>query len=162
MAFSIEQIVSRLRINKHCLDDELEIQAQITHDIAELLAKANEQLLGFKDAMDQVEAEIRLELRNGEVKYSNDVIEAEIITNGKRRIAFRAYKNQKREVETLNGLFEAWKSRGFSLKSLSDLYHADYFAVDSAGKRENYQSDREAIGRNRRPLTKRRVVVGER
>lgn len=157
MKLTLEQLKGMLRVDKHSLDDELEAQAQIAYSIAESASQATASLAALKEELDEVDAELQVELRDGAGKKTVGEIAAEITLDRNHQKAFHDYQAAKRECELWNGMVEAWRARGFSLKTLADLHTAGYFAVNSAGKETSYKADRQVLAENRQ--SRRRVVV---
>ena len=156
MHLTIDTIKDRLQIDRHRLDDELELQPQVTYFISDKVAEANSAVLAAKESLEKLEAEIRLDLRGSTTKRTNDEINAEIQIDADRINKNVRYLECKREHEKLLGLAESWRARGFALKTLADLYMANYFASDSAGRESSYKQDRQTLATSR--TTRRRIV----
>lgn len=150
--------VKMLHVNKHRLDDELEVQADILHQIAEQLAKAGSKEIEAKEELAQYEASLFLELtkKDSTSKMTRDQADATIKTDLGRQRLWSAYQKDRHEHELWQGLYDAWKARGFDLKVLGQLYADDYFAIDSAGHRgtaghREHERLRENAAEQRRP-----------
>lgn len=161
MSLKIEQLEPMLRINKHRLDDELELQPQLSHDISESVATANAKMLSLKEDLAKEHATIGLELRSGGEKMTVDAINAEITIDPEYQSISLKYQAAKKDYERWLGMAEAWRARGFALKTLADLYIASYYVIDSAGSEATYRENRRELSKAREATTpvRRRVVV---
>ena len=155
MRYSLTDIKGMLLINKHRLDDELEVQAEVAGHISEALASANSRMSACKEELDQVAAKVLLELRSGGEKLTAGEVTAEVEVDPTRVSKLREYLAAKKEAEQWSGAHDAWKQRGFALKGLGDLYVAQYFVVDSAGKDNGYSADRAVLSQSRRESSSR-------
>lgn len=156
MSFTLEQIKGMLQINKHRLDDELEQQAQITYEISDKVSLASKEVAELKESMEATRAAISIELRTVYEKATISEVDSKIAVNSNYRGAFIDWQDAKREHEQWAGLLEAWRAKGFALKTLADLHMANYYAVNSGGKEREYSSNREVHAQTR---VRRRVVV---
>lgn len=121
----------RLKVDKHDLDGELEVQAQYQDEIADQLALANTRMLAAKDDLAREEARLFISLKRGEDKMTNEVVNARIRTDEDRSRLFESFQSAREAHEAWQGLYEAWRQRGYSIKTLADLYAAQYFAITS-------------------------------
>lgn len=164
MRITMDLIRKHLCVNKHRLDDELEIQSQMLHDISEELAEANVKMLGLKESLEVLEAELQQDYRRGDTKKTVAEVNAEILLDSSRQDCHRKYLEAKKEYERWLGLYEAWKQRGYTMKTLSELYTANYFSVDSTGRATDYAANRKVAAEARSqsteaPTTRRRKLV---
>lgn len=120
-----------LRINKHRLDEELELQAEIQWRISEEMNSAGAKVAELKDRLGQVEAEAAKALLEQFPGLGDAKIKDQVRASPMRIRASAAYNSAKTIHERWISMHSAWVSRGFSLKSLCDLHHSDYFAVSS-------------------------------
>ena len=159
MPFTQNQIIPMLKINKHRLDDELELQPQISHDISDSVAAANARLASLKESLSTYEAELLLDIKAGPEKLSAPEVAAMVETDQERKLRMSKFMAAKKEYESWVGLLEAWKQRGFALKTLADLYLAGYYVVTGGGHTQEYSSNRAALSEARQapePATIRR------
>lgn len=135
MALSYDSYTKMLRVNKHRLDDELEIQSDVLNEIGEELARQGAREAQAKDDLDSIEAEIYVELTDkaSTTKMTKDQAQANIQLDPDRIRLWKAYQIAKTEKARWQSLYEAWKARGFDMKALGQLYTDQYFAIDSAG-----------------------------
>lgn len=125
----LEHYRRHLRINKHLLDDALEVQSQYQDEISRELALANTRMLEAKDRLAQTEAAVISELKAEKLSDTHAAGLAK--RDSRRRQDFAAFQQKREEHEQWLGLYDAWQRRGYSLKTLSDLYSAQYFSVTS-------------------------------
>lgn len=118
-----------LRVNKHRLDDELELQAEIQDVISEFTSLLNGRQQEAKDSLSRLEARMFVD-RKAE-KMSSELANAEISITPARVTAWQAYQIARREHEEWQGLLNAWVSRGYQLKVLADLFIAQYFVINT-------------------------------
>lgn len=128
---SIDDYRRKLRVNKHTLDDELEeqpdIMDRISRKIVELNSKAQEQ----KDELAKTEGRLAEDVKEADPKLSLPVIDSKVKRAPERIRAWQRYQQSRAELEEWQGLLEAWKQKGYSIKTLADLYAANYFSVNS-------------------------------
>lgn len=145
---TIEAYRNRMRIEKHRLDDELEIQAELLHRIFEKVVSASSAAMEAKDVLERIEGDVYFEAKHVNPKATVPELQGITRTDPARIKAWRMYRDAKAEQESWEGLHEAWKSRGFALRSLVDLRLANYYTSDSdAGE------NRRALNDVRRGLT---------
>ena len=158
MSLTLDQVSNMMRVNKHRLDDELEIHPDIAHKISEALATANAKAGGLKEELTQLESNLLISIRRGGEKLTAGEVTAEIETDPKRVSKMREYLSAKKDAERWTGAHDAWKQRGYALKGLGDLYVAQYFTVDSAGKDGGYAGDRKRLAEARKEVVQEPVV----
>lgn len=118
----------RLRINKHRLDDELEVQSELQEQIARILAEKNAQMLELKDDLGKTEARLIEDFREGSTK---DLAEAKAKRHPDRTKAWERYQQAVRAFEEWSHLLDAWKARGRDLHTLGKLFGDSYFSLTS-------------------------------
>lgn len=128
---SISQARGLLFINKHALDDELEVQAETLYHIVEEQSKANGQLARAKNHLESVEAGLFQDFSDQTPKPTKDLILAQVQDSADRAKAFDLFLEAKEVADRWNGLFEAWRARGFALRELCGLHLANYYSSDS-------------------------------
>lgn len=122
-----------LAINKHKLDEELEVQAEMMYHISEAKARAASRMHAAKDELETVQSRVYLKLRATGVKHTVAEADGHIQQNADRQVAWREFQEARQEYERWEGLFESWKQRGFALKTMADLYLGNYYVVGGAG-----------------------------
>lgn len=120
-----------LAVNKHRLDDELEIQPDVMMRIASEVTTRNGRQLEAKDDLARIEAELAEELREDEPKLTVAGIDGKVRRHRSRLDAWRKYQAARTDYEDWAAMLEAWRQRGYTLKTLADLYSAQYFSTDS-------------------------------
>jgi hypothetical protein len=162
---NIKDYRGMLMISKHRLDDELEIQAEIQDRIATQKALANTKQLEAKDLLMRKEGRLAEDLRDDEPKLTVGAINAKVARDPERMKAWDHYQAMRAEHEAWEGLHEAWKSRGYNLKAMADLWQAGYWTSDSyspagpRGKQEDRQDQRRADMRKAHPERTRDVAA---
>lgn len=128
---SIDTYRAMLRIDKHALDRELEMHAQMQERISEQVARAGKSATDAADELKYIEATLfdRLAPDSKNVKSTDAAVRA----SPERTAAFDAWSEAQWEHANWQGLYDAWKSKGFALKELTQLYAAQYFALDPSG-----------------------------
>lgn len=138
-----------LAIQKHRLDDELEMQGEILHRISEQVVKAKSRALAAKDELDRIEGKIYSESKEDSPKATVPELQGLTLRDPERITVWNKYQLARHEQEDWEGLHEAWRSRGFALRALVDLRLANYYTSDSGGG-EDYTSSREALNAARK------------
>lgn len=149
---TLEQIRAMLYINKHRLDDELQIQADIMDRISTQVVLKNSAMLEAKDDLSKVEGRLGEDFRDGEVKLTVGQLDAKIRRSPERVRAWDRYQQARAGLESWQGLHEAWKQKSYSLKALCDLYAAQYFSPDSHQVSERQRSRDEQVDTGRAAL----------
>lgn len=147
MKAHINEFRALLRINKHALDDALEQQPEVMDRISQQVTRAESAMLFLKDELAKVEGKLFSEAKAEDRKLTKDEIDSEIRHNPKRLRAFEDYQTAKAEHDEWSGLLEAWRTRGFSINKLGDLYAANYYTKSSHSARP--LSDAEMMNRRR-------------
>jgi len=130
---TIEKYRGMLVVNKHRLDDELEIQADIQERISAEVATLNSRMLECKDDLAKIEARLSEEFRDSDAKLTVDGIKGKVLRHAERGRAWDRHQKAREDLEVAQGILDAWIKRGFSLKTLGELYTGQYFSVRSAG-----------------------------
>lgn len=143
---SLREFAELLRIDRHRLDDELELQAELLHRISEEVVKAKSKAVELKDLLDRLEGDIYSDAKQHYPKATVPELQGITLREPQRIAAFRNYHAARSNQESWEGLHDAWKSRGFALRGLIDLRLANYYTSDSGSHKEG----REALARARR------------
>ena len=147
-----DKYAAKLRVNKHRLDDELEEQPDIMGRISNKVAALSYAVNQSKDDLARTEARLGEHYRETDAKITVAGVDAKVRRDPDRAAAWQVYQNELQEFGRWKGLLAAWKQRGYSMKTLSDLYAANYFSVDSHRAPDSYDNDRGQIARLRRGL----------
>lgn len=138
MAQSIETYTGLLEVQKHRLDDHLEFQASFMQEIAEQYVHCNNKATALKDELQQVEARIAADVRDTHDKVSLAEIDGKIKRSPERNTALIKYQTAKVEADKWAALLESWRAKGFAIKTLADLYAAQYFSLSSHSHRQKH------------------------
>ena len=146
----IQQYRSLLRIQKHRLDDELEMQAELLQQISECVVIAKSDALYAKDQLDRLEGQLYSDAKLDYPKATVPELHGITMKDSDRIAAWQKYQKARHTQEDWEGLHEAWKSRGFALRALVDLRLANYYTSDSSGSESDYDRGRKALSEARR------------
>ncbi len=133
-----------LPVMKHRLDDELELHAQVYETISSKVVVLNSRMLEAKNRLASVEDRLAEGFREDHEKLTKDAIEGKVRRHRDRTEAWEAYQRARADHEQWSGLLDAWKQKGYSIKTLAELYTADYYSITTTsvgGGMPNY--DRE-------------------
>ena len=161
---ALREFQQLLPIRKHRLDDELEMQGEILYRIGEHRARANKAMLEAKSELAFIEAEISAKARNRMQKVTVGELAGITLMDPQHRSANSEYLAMCERYDRWDALYEAWRSRGFALKTLGELYISSYYTSDSIGsKREKqeqeHSNNRRAIAAARnQPARHRRTI----
>lgn len=135
------EVCARMKINKHALDDELEIQADTLHRISEFMADARDAMERAEDKLDSEEADAFIEVSDMHRarKMNLDYIKNNVRNDPRRKAAWIAHREAALDFEKWENLYYAWKQRSYALTSLAELATASYYAVDSTRERRSDQ-----------------------
>lgn len=143
----IETFRNMLRVNKHRLDDELEMQAQVLEFISSRVARLNSLMLEAKEALKRTEGSLALDLKDA--KMLKDELLGRVYEHRDYKAAWGAYQVARQEHEEWEGLYKAWAQRGKDIDGLGRLYGAQYWQVDALKRREAEESPRAVVERAR-------------
>ena len=133
-----------LIVNKHRLDDELEVHADILERIGNECVRLEARAIELKDALARKEAQLTEELREeDDRKVTKDQIEARVVRHRERISAFESHQMARVEHQRWERLYEAWKARDFAVRKLADLFGTHYFANDPVVNRERERRNNE-------------------
>lgn len=145
-----------LRIDKHRLDDELEIQAEMQERISSEVARLNTRAQEAKDELARTEARLLEDAKDRDPKLTVSQLEASVKRHPDRTKAWAKYQAVRETYEEWVGMLDAWKTKGFKLADLGNLFASDYFAVNSLSR----DRDRKDRGEDRRaPDDKQRAAI---
>ena len=153
---------SELIIDKHALDREVCEQSARLNDVGQEAARLASVRDSAKDRAKVVAAEraiaIRAELTDSGGRVTESQIEARLMTDADRIDAQRDLIQAERDCAEAEARRDAWRERGYMLRTLADLYASGYWASASlAGDRraaEEREGDvaRQAVATQRRRL----------
>ena len=145
-------------IKKHQLDQELEVQADLMLRISDAKVRAASRMHAAKDDLSTVEARVYMRIREGGVKYTADETSSRVQQDDRRYAAWKEFQAARQDYDRWEGLFEAWKQRGFALKVLADLFLGSYYTTISVGAADKQQRTAEHE-HNRKVIARARSAV---
>jgi hypothetical protein len=157
---TLAEIRAMLYINKHRLDDELQIQGDIMDRISTQVVLRNSAMIEAKDNLAKTEGRIAEDVRDTDVKMTVGMIDAKVKRDPERMRAWERYQEARAAHEAWAGLLDAWKQKGYSIKTLADLYAANYYTLSSTQTSERNRSRDDAVDAGRAAL--RRASHGDR
>lgn len=152
----IKTFSGMLKPDKNRLDHELEVQSDVMFRICEKIAALTREHAVLVDQIKGAEFEA---FKHAKGEGSSDKhAELQSKSSPMRTAIFRDAAFAKEELERWQGLYEAWKTRGYSLNNLVELYKAQYFTTGpmhgvERPVRRDYSADRETRPRPRRRVT---------
>jgi hypothetical protein len=158
---TLDQYRNMLRINKLRLDDELEIQAELQHDIGVEVARLNTKAVEAENDLKSVEARLLIQFKDGSVKMTADEVKAEVRVHKDRVRAWEKWQAIRETHEVWTSLLQAWITKGYKLADMGGLYASDYFAVrtitrpEGERRREVNAADEESRSAMRRASEER-------
>jgi hypothetical protein len=158
----IQQYRNMLRINRHRLDDELEIQAELMDRISQQVNRLNSRMLEAKEQLLREEARLMEDIsENASSKMTVAQLEAAVRRHPDRKSAWSAYDRARYEFDEWEALRDAWKQRGFSIKTLADLYTSHYFTVADYQANDRKDRDMTRISKHQADHQERRAAMHE-
>jgi hypothetical protein len=154
----LQSFRNMLRINKHRLDDELEIQAEILDRIAQNVVRLDARQAELKEELAKVEGRLTLECKEDNPKMTVDEIKATVGRDKERATSWKAYRTAIAEHAEWDALYKAWAMRGKDIDVLARLYGSQYWQMDSVtGRQPSYDGLRQrASAAREEPETKPR------
>jgi len=154
---NLEYYRALLPVDKHALDDALERHAQLQEEIGRELNLAQAAASRAKDDLATVEANLFKDLKSSGEKISNEVCNATVQTHRLREKAYDVLLTLQGEVNDWAKLYDAWQQRGWSIKTLGELYSSEYFSLTSVGgERRMHEVDIRHIRQEQRGMVQRR------
>lgn len=125
----LSEVRNMLRINRHRLDDELEIHADVLDRIGQEVARHNSRMLEAKKQLSAVKAQVIEQLKADDPKMTNPMAEDAAARDRDYSEAWAKYQVARQAHEEWESAYKAWYQRGFDLKALGDLFANQYFAI---------------------------------
>jgi hypothetical protein len=152
---------SRLRINKHRLDDELEVQAESQETIAQKVQAAEARMMEAKEDLQKTEARLVEDFREGgrAAGATKDLAEAKARRHPDRMRAWERFQAASQEHRAWADLLEAWRNKGRDLHALGKLFSDDYYSLTakSVYAERPSRDSRPPSERYERPNTRRQA-----
>jgi len=149
-----------LRVNKHQLDEELEIQAEVMGRISDRMAAVGARAAEAEQELKVVEARLYRQFKDDDEKMTDKAADSAVRRHQERARAFERVNLLGKELAQWQGLYAAWKARGFSISSLCDLYLGQYYTKDSHSSKVDQRRSEVSALQERRPYT-RSITSGE-
>lgn len=130
----IQTYRSLLTLDKHHLDDALVVQADIMERITREVTHAARHEAESKDHLVRLEGKLYGEGKGDNPKATVGEVSAMVQRDPDRLKAFNLHLTAIELHSEWKGLLESWKQRGYAIKTLADLYGANYFSPTSAGR----------------------------
>lgn len=131
----IEELEQGLEIDEHALDEALQRQPDLFYRVSKQLAIMTSRRDAAKQAIQNAEAEVELEIRQNlgkrDEKLTDKAVAARVRNSGKVKKAMASYLVLNGAVMQFTALKEAFQQRSYALKSLADLHMASYFQTES-------------------------------
>lgn len=136
MTTDIDKYRRMLIVNRHRLDEELELQAHVLEEIGRRTAMAEAVATSAKDTSAEAEARMTRRLRQDDPRATVDLIKATITLDRECQTLRAREVHARMEADEWHALDKAWYQRGFDLKALGELFVAQYFTINSIGRAE--------------------------
>ncbi len=144
---SIEELRGLLKINQNDLDTEISQQPVIYDQVSQASAITRSLLDQVKSNIDNIEADVSLEIRvtadREEEKLTEGAIKALIHTDKERRKAVAQMLTLKFQADEWDKLENSFRARGYMLRELASLFIAGYYQEStSQGTKRRYREGR--------------------
>lgn len=162
MNITLEIIQGHIRVNRHRLDEELELQGEWAYWIGQEVARRDSQVETYTDELKRTEARLYADAREKLDKPTEKEVEAWVRRHPDRVTSFERLQVAKVEAGKWAAAAEGWKQRSYSLKSLATLYSSDYWAQRSTtvtGPRDDTVYGRDLLRRASEERTERGSLV---
>lgn len=152
---TLDDYAALLTINKHALDDELLIQAEVSYRIGDRLAEAKAVAEELTEQAKRVEGTAFVTFKNAS--------DADKLATEKARFQpeVRDWKEKVRladlEQARWTNLSQSWEKRGYALRELCLLYGAGYFAVGPGSNYKRPEVARHDYSKDASTRTRRKV-----
>lgn len=127
LELTLQSLGNMLRVNKHRLDDELEMQGEIAFHVLAKVADLESRVRNAKDNMESVEARLRLDYRESGEKMTVDELNARVQNHRERKAAFQDLDRKEHDLAQWKAAAEAWRQRSHALSRLAELHGTEYF-----------------------------------
>lgn len=165
LRFNQEEMHTKLKIDKHGLDDEIEQQPEIFGEVSEAAGMAKSIVESLEEQMKVLESELdaqfRADAEASEDKITEGMVKAFVAGNERRKALVIKILKAKHDQRQLDALSVSFKQRGYALNNMVDLYMSSYFSSRSAGSARQHHDDVE-VDRIQRNLADRRETRSKR
>lgn len=115
-----------LRIDRHALDDALEVQAEYQEEIGRRCALLEHQTMRLKEELVRTEARLIEDFRDE--RSTKDLAEAKAKRHPDRRQIWERYQEAVSDLAEYANLLDAWKARAKDMQALGKLFGDQYWA----------------------------------
>ena len=130
---TIEDLEKDLRIDEHALEDALKVHAETFYKVSEQMTLLLSQRDEAKQSLEEIEAEVDIELRRAAAISDERVTDTAIANQRKSdrrvRTATSNHLKLKHEAARWAALKESFEQRSYALSKLVDLYIANYYGA---------------------------------
>lgn len=159
---TLQDYRNMLRLDRYRLDDELQIQAEVMDRISQEVNKLNSRMLAAKEELLRVEARLMVDIaEDATAKMTVAQLDAAVRRHRDRMAAWSSYDAARYAFDEWEALRDAWKQRGFSIKTLADLYTSQYFTITDHQVRDRSDRDADRISRHQKEHHDRRAAMNE-
>lgn len=141
----IEYFQSKLKIDKHSLDQALEEQAEIYYQISEEHALAishrDEAYENIKLVDAELNSSLRREFEEEGKKVTESVVSSAVLQHNDHSSAVNNHLTCKLYADQLAALKDSFHQRSYMLRELVELYISGYYAEKTYSTTEEKQSD---------------------
>ena len=134
----LKELEDKLQINQHALDEALREHPDLFYKVASELALAISNRDEAKQNLDELEAEVDIDIRKEAAVSGEKTTETQILSMKKidKRVkaANDTFLAERMNTGKWTALKEAYESRSYALSKLVDLYLASYFSTQEDKK----------------------------
>lgn len=149
---------NQLPVMKHRLDDELEVHPQVYEMISSRVVLLNSQMLEAKNQLAMTEDRLTEDARDSGSKLTKDEVEGRVRRHPDRKAAWIKFQAARAEHERWVGLLDAWRQKGYAIKTLAELYTASYYVL---GGTSVVDRTRDHSEQSRRPTPRSSIRNGD-
>lgn len=153
-----------LQIDEHALEEALRAQPEMFYRVSKALALEISRRDGAKQALQDAEFKADLRVRGQAERQEKKTTEGEVRArvHGDDEVVFsrEEYARLAESVGKLSALKEGWQQRSYALKSLCDLYLANYYSASENTSGSGVVRDRAAQDARARMSEARREGYG--
>lgn len=165
----IEQMRSKLGIDRDRLDDEFIDQPQRYSDAGDIYALAISIRDMAKERLERADAQLLLDKLSADRprKLTKDAAMAEIMLDPDHQAAHARYIHAQRVANSASSLREDFRQRGYALRELTELWVGQYFERDSANsgtastQKVRYEQTKQRMHLRRRERLRRNDEHGD-
>ena len=141
LRFDPDELRTKLRIDKHSLDTEVEQQPELYGEVAEAAALSKSQIDSLEEQIKELEADIdtqaRVDADNEGDRITENAIKAIIASDEDRKKMVIKLLDARHLQRRLEALTTSFRHRSYALRDMVDLFLASYYSSRSAsGMRE--------------------------